>query len=93
MYSAGGARPLAPRLDCPAGSKSPTTLPSTRSILTADGTLGSPGMVMMSPQTMTTNSAPAFSRTSRMFTTWFSGAPRSWASVEKLYWVFATQTG
>src|SRR5947208_608933 len=38
---------------------SPTTFPSTRSILTAEGTLGSPGIVMISPQIITTNSAPA----------------------------------
>ena len=31
----------------------------------AEGTLGRPGMVMMSPQTITMNSAPAASRTSR----------------------------
>src|SRR5258708_22570255 len=72
---------------------SPTTLPSTSSILTADGTLGSPGIVMISPQIITTNSAPAASRTSRTLTTWFAGAARSCASVEKEYWVFATHTG
>ena len=36
------------------------------SILLAAGTFGRPGMVMMSPQTTTTNSAPADSRTSRI---------------------------
>ena len=50
-------------------------------------------MVMMSPQTMTTNSAPAASRTSRTLTTWSDGAPRSAASVENEYCVFATHTG
>ena len=50
-------------------------------------------MVMMSPQIMTTNSAPAASRTSRTLMTWFSGAPRFCASVENDYWVFATHTG
>src|SRR5579864_51345 len=77
----------------PAAQNSPTTLPSTKSILAADGTLGRPGMVMMSPQIMTTNSAPAASRTSRTLTTWFDGAPRTDASVVKDDCVFATQTG
>ena len=63
------------------------------SILAADGTLGSPGIVITSPHTMTTNSAPAASRTSRMLTTWPDGAPRSIGSVENEYWVLATQTG
>ena len=36
------------------------TLPSSvRSIFSAEGTFGRPGIVMMSPHTMTTNSAPA----------------------------------
>ena len=34
-----------------------------------EGTLGRPGMVRISPQTSTTNSAPAASRTSRMLST------------------------
>jgi hypothetical protein len=50
-------------------------------------------MVMMSPQIMTTNSAPAANRTSRTLMTWPSGAARSAASVENEYWVFATHTG
>ena len=50
-------------------------------------------MVMMSPQIITTNSAPAARRTSRTLTTWSSGAPRSAASVENDDWVFATHTG
>ena len=44
------------------------------SMLFAAGTFGSPGMVMMSPQIMITNSAPAARRTSRMLTTWCAGA-------------------
>ena len=72
----------------------PTTFPwASRSIFDADGTLGSPGIVMMSPHTMTMNSAPAASRTSRMLSTWPDGAPRSCGSVENEYCVFATQTG
>jgi len=63
------------------------------SILLADGTLGSPGMVMTSPQTMTMNSAPAQSRTSRTLIVWPEGAPLSAGSVEKEYCVLATQTG
>ena len=46
----------------------PITLPcSFKSILQEDGAFGSPGMVIMSPQTMTTNSAPAASRIERGF--------------------------
>ena len=59
----------------------------------ADGIFGRPGIVMMSPQTITTNSAPAASRTSRTFTMCPDGAPRSCGSVENEYCVFATQTG
>ena len=50
-------------------------------------------MVMMSPQIITMNSAPAASLTSRMLTTWPLGAPRSFGSVENEYCVLATQTG
>ena len=50
-------------------------------------------MVMMSPQTITTNSAPAARRTSRMSSTWPLGAPRSCALVEKLICVLAMHTG
>jgi hypothetical protein len=45
---------------------SPTIFPSgLTSIASAAGTLGRPGIVMISPQIATTNSAPAESRTSR----------------------------
>ena len=45
---------------------SPSIWPeSSRPIALAAGTLGKPGMVMMSPQMATTNSAPADKRTSR----------------------------
>ena len=57
------------------------------------GSLGKPGMVMMSPQIMTTNSAPAARRTSRTFTMWPDGAARNFGSVENDYWVWATHTG
>jgi hypothetical protein len=50
-------------------------------------------MVMMSPQIITTNSAPAARRTSRTFTMWPLGAPRSLGSVENEYCVLATHTG
>ena len=46
-------------------------------MLSALGTLGRPGMVMMSPQIATMNPAPAASRTSRTGTVWWVGAP-SW---------------
>ena len=63
------------------------------SIFAADGAEGSPGIVITSPQTITTNSAPAASRTSRTLTTCPYGAPRSSGSVENEYWVFAIHTG
>src|SRR5207237_228735 len=44
------------------------------SIESAAGTRGRPGMVMISPQTATTNSAPAESRTSRTSMVWSLGA-------------------
>ena len=53
------------------------------------GSLGKPGMVMMSPQIITTNSAPAANRTSRTFTVWPKGAARSLGSVENEYWVLS----
>ena len=59
----------------------------------AAGTFGSPGMVMMSPQTTTTNSAPADSLTSRIGMVNPVGEPLASALVEKLYWVLATQIG
>src|SRR5262249_31193417 len=73
---------------------SPTMRPSgPTSIESAAGPLGRPGMVMISPQIATTNSAPAESRTSRTVNTWPSGAPLVSALVVKLYWVLAMQTG
>src|SRR5262249_27982372 len=53
-----------------ANQNSPTMRPSgPTSIESAAGTLGRPGMVMISPQIATTNSAPADRRTSRTVTT------------------------
>src|SRR5437762_2125396 len=71
----------------------PTTFPSMRSIFKAAGSFGNPGIVMTSPQIITTNSAPAASRTSRTLTTCPEGAPRSSGSVENEYCVLATHTG
>src|SRR5688572_28504138 len=62
-------------------------------MLLADGTRGRPGMVMISPQMTTMNSAPADSLTSRTGTTWLLGSPFRFGSVEKLYCVLAMQTG
>ena len=59
----------------------------------AAGTLGKPGIVMISPHTTTINSAPDESLTSLTGRTWPVGAPFKFGSVEKLYWVFAIQTG
>ncbi len=66
---------------------------SSISMRVAAGSFGRPGIVMMSPQIITMNSAPAASLISRMLTTWFDGAPRSCGSVENEYWVLATHTG
>ena len=57
------------------------------------GWRGRPGMVMMSPQIITTKPAPAESRTSRTGTTCPLGAPSREASAEKEYCVLATQIG
>ena len=51
----------------------------------AAGTLGNPGMVMISPHTITINPAPAESLTSRIASVWLVGAPLRLGSVEKLY--------
>jgi hypothetical protein len=59
----------------------------------AEGALGRPGMVMISPQMTTRKPAPAESRTSRIGTTWSVGAPLRLGSVEKDYCVLATQIG
>ena len=66
---------------------------SARSIRAADGFRGSPGIVIMSPHTTTTNPAPAESRTSRTCSSWPEGAPSEVGSVEKEYCVLATHTG
>ena len=54
-------------------------------MLFAAGTLGRPGIVMMSPVTTTMNSAPALKRISRIATVWPDGAPLAAASVENEY--------
>ena len=66
---------------------------SSSPIASAAGTLGRPGIVIISPHTTTTNSAPADSLTYLIGTSWPVGAPISNGSVEKLYCVFAIQTG
>ena len=48
---------------------------------------------MISPHTITKNSAPLDSLTSLMGIEWFEGAPFKEGSVEKLYCVFAIQIG
>ena len=61
----GGTKTEAGRL-CGAPQNNPTMRPSgPTSMASAAGTFGKPGMVMISPQITTTNSAPADSRTSR----------------------------
>ena len=59
----------------------------------AAGFFGSPGMVRISPVSATTNPAPAETFSSRTVMSKSVGAPRSFLSSEKLYCVFATQTG
>ena len=54
-------------------------------ILSAAGTLGSPGIVIIDPQTTTTNSAPLDNLTSLMDNVCPEGAPFNLGSVEKLY--------
>ena len=58
---------------------------SLMQMLSAAGLRGRPGMVMISPQTTTTNPAPALSRTSRTGSECPVGAPRRLGSVVKLY--------
>ena len=62
-------------------------------IESAAGTLGKPGIVMIAPQTTTMNSAPDDNLISLIGKAWPVGAPFKLGSVEKLYWVFATQIG
>ncbi len=54
-------------------------------IESAAGTLGSPGIVIIAPQTTTINSAPEESLTSLIGKTCPDGAPFKLGSVEKLY--------
>ena len=66
---------------------------SSTSIFSAAGTLGSPGIVMMSPVSATTNPAPADTRSARTVISKSVGAPSNVGLSEKLYCVFATHTG
>ena len=66
---------------------------SVTSIFSAAGTRGNPGMVMMSPVRTTTKPAPALTLTCLTVTVKSSGAPSFVGSSEKLYCVFAMQTG
>jgi len=61
--------------------------------LSAAGTFGSPGIVIIAPQTTTINSAPEDNLTSLIGRTCPDGAPFKLGSVEKLYCVFAIQIG
>ena len=62
-------------------------------MFSAAGFLGRPGMVIISPVSTTTNPAPALTFTFFTVTVKFSGAPSFVGSSEKLYCVFAMQTG
>ena len=59
----------------------------------AAGDAGSPGMVRISPVRTTTNPAPALTRRPLTVTVKSSGVPPFAGSSEKLYCVFAMQTG
>ena len=59
----------------------------------AEGDFGSPGIVIIFPVSTTINSAPAETLTFLTVTLNPVGAPSSAASSEKLYCVFAIQTG
>src|SRR5437660_7527869 len=72
----------------------PSIVPSEwRRMLSAAGVLPSPGMVMISPASATTNPAPAEGRMSRTCSVKPVGAPSLVASSEKEYCVFAMQPG
>ena len=62
-------------------------------ILSAEGTLGNPGIVIIDPQITTTNSAPLDNLTSLTFKLCPIGAPFNLGSTEKLYCVLAIQIG
>ena len=66
---------------------------SSTSIRSAAGTLGRPGIVIMSPVSTTMKPAPAEILIFLIVTVKPSGAPIFVASSEKLYCVFATHTG
>lgn len=59
------------------------------SMIPADGTSGTPGIVMMSPHTATTKPAPTLGFTSRIGTSKLFGRPSSAGPVESEYCVFA----
>ena len=72
----------------------PVILPfSSTSIFSAAGTLGKPGIVIMSPVRATRNPAPAETFRFRTVMVKSRGAPSLAASSEKDYWVFAMQIG
>ena len=62
-------------------------------IESAAGTLGSPGIVIIAPQTTTINSAPDDNLISLIGKACPVGAPLRLGSVEKLSWVFAIHIG
>ena len=66
---------------------------SSTSMFSAAGTLGRPGMVMMSPVSTTTKPAPAETFTFCTLMRKPVGAPSLPASSEREYWVLAMHTG
>src|SRR5206468_11752606 len=74
--------------------KSPTMLPlASMSIPSAPGTLGSPGIVRLSPAYATTKPAPAERATSRIVTVNPRGRPGRFGSSLREFCVLATHTG
>ena len=66
---------------------------SSTSIFSAAGTLGSPGIVIISPVRATRKPAPAHTFRLRTVTSNPLGAPIRAGSSEKEYWVLAMQMG
>ena len=64
-----------------------------KSMFSAAGCLGRPGMVIIFPARATTKPAPALIRRARTVRVKSFGAPSFFASSERLYCVLATHTG
>ena len=72
--------------------ESPSILPSIKSIRSAWGDFGNPGILNISPAISTIISAPQLTTISRICTLNPCGTPYAWASAENEYCVVAIQT-